>query len=186
MSKEFKYLKKHKALVESKKTEKVNEEVLVVNDGELLKVSKVIDIPKKIVNALVKKAKDESGKDPRVFWNDVAIAEEIVKYIVGTYLNNESLPASILLGDTSLSKGGSEEVEGTEGAEDVEGVEDAEGAEGEELPDDLELDQEGEEGAEGAEGEETAGEDVPSLDSEVSDDEATDGEEAEADETEEV
>lgn len=108
MRKEFKYLKKHKALTESKSSNKtfnnkIDENVLVVNDGEIFKVSKVIDIPKKLINALLKKAKEETGKDPKVFWNDVAVADEIVKYIIDNYLNSESLPASILMGDTSLS-----------------------------------------------------------------------------------
>jgi len=177
--KEFKYLKKHKALTESKtkiesKT-KVNENVLVVNDGEIFKVSKVIDVPKKLINSLLKKAKEETGKDPKIFWNDIAVADEIVKYIIETHLNADSLPASILMGDTTL---GSQSIE-SDNEEELET-----GEEG--IPDDLELDaaDSGEEGEEELEteieGEETDREDVPSLDSDVSDDEETEeAEEAE-------
>jgi hypothetical protein len=163
--KEFKYLKKHKALSKEKEAS-VNENVLVVNDGELFKVSKVVDVPKKLVNAVIKKAKEESGKDPKIFWNDVSVADEIVKYIINTHLDIDSLPASILMGDTAL--GANAEVE----VEDGEGVEAEEGEEAN-IPDDLELDDDAAEGGEGeeaeaAEGEEAAGEDVPSLDSEDS------------------
>jgi len=146
--KNFKYLKKHKALIEPKKE--------VVNDGELFKVSKVVDVPKKIVNALIKKAKEESGKDPKIFWNEVAIAEEIVKYILNTHLNSDSLPASILIGETSLAAG-SEDI--------IDDVDDAEG----EIAADLEIEEPAEEISTEEEipvDDETTGEDVPSLDSE--------------------
>lgn len=178
MKKEFKYLKKHKALSEKKEETPVNENVLVVNDGELFKVNKVVDIPKKLVNALIRKAKEESGKDPKIFWNDVSVADEIVKYIINTHLDIDSLPASILMGDTALGAAGDVEVE-----TDV----DAEEGDDANLPDDLEIDdageEAGEEGAEAAEGEEAAGEDVPSLDSE--DSEGEEESEAEAEEAEE-
>ena len=178
MKKEFKYLKKHKALTESKKVEKINEEVLVVNDGELFKVNKVIDVPKKLINAVVKKAKEETGKDPKIFWNDVAIAEEIVKYIIANHLEADSLPGSILMGDTSLATSGMEgsdddledtglEDEGAEGGEDD--LEDTtEGGEEDDvdLPDDLNLDDEDD----SAGSEEASEEDVPSLDDEDSED----------------
>jgi len=175
--KDFKYLKKHKALSESKKKETVNENVLVVNDGELFKVSKVVDVPKKLINALIKKAKDESGKDPKIFWNEVSVADEIVKYIINTHLNADSLPASILMGETSLAAGGEEEeVVDTEGEEAVE-----------EIPADLELEEPaGEEVPVEDAGEETAGEDVPSLDSEEAPTEETEEEEAEEAPEEEV
>lgn len=100
MKKTFKHLKKQRIL--ENKESAVKENVLVVNDGELFKVNKVIDIHKKLINALLKKAKEATGKDPKIFWNDLSVADEIVKYLIDNYLNIDSLPASILIGDTNL------------------------------------------------------------------------------------
>lgn len=172
--KKFNHLKKHKALANNKETSNttVNENVLVVNDGEIFKVSKVIDVPKKLINTLVKKAKEETGKDPKIFWNEVAMADEIVKHIIETYLNSESLPASILTGDTSLGNGSSEEDLNLDETEEEDN-----------LPEDLDLGDKSEEEDEETEDEESEEdeetEELPSLDDEEESEESEEEEESE-------
>ena len=80
------------------KTTKVNESVMKVDD--VYKVKMVCDVPQSLINALVRKVKDESEKNAREFWSDIDVAEEIAKYLTSNFMNIENLPASILMGET--------------------------------------------------------------------------------------
>jgi len=83
------------------KTTKVNESVMKVDDT--YKVKMVCDVPQSLINALVRKVKDESEKNAREFWSDIDIAEEVAKYLTSNFMNIENLPASILMGETDLN-----------------------------------------------------------------------------------
>ena len=74
----------------------IKESVLQVND--IYKVRTMIDIPQSLINAYVKKVKDTTGKNLRQYFGDVDIAEEIVKYITSTQLDNEKIPGNAILG----------------------------------------------------------------------------------------
>ena len=80
-----------------RKEEIIKESVLQVND--IYKVRTMIDIPQSMINAYVKKVKDNTGKNLRQFFGDVDIAEEVVKYITQNFLNIDQIPAGALTGD---------------------------------------------------------------------------------------
>lgn len=82
--------------IKKKRYEIIKEAVLQVND--IYKVNTMIDIPQSLINAYVKKVKDDTGKNLRQFFGDVNIAEEIVKHISQTYLNVDSIAAGALMG----------------------------------------------------------------------------------------
>ena len=94
----MKHLRKfEKYTINRKKEEIIKESVLQVND--IYKVRTFIDIPQSLVNAYVKKVKDNTGKNLRQFFGDVDVAEEIVKYINTNFLNVDQIPAGALMGD---------------------------------------------------------------------------------------
>ena len=63
----------------------------------------LIDIPQSLINAYVKKVKDNTGKNLRQFFGDVDIAEEIVKYVTLNFTNADQVPAGALTGDAQTS-----------------------------------------------------------------------------------
>lgn len=63
----------------------IKEAVMQVDD--VSKVRAVADIPQSLINAVVKKCKDASGKNIRQFYSDNDIAEEIVKHVFSSYIN---------------------------------------------------------------------------------------------------
>lgn len=85
-----------KYTLKRKRTELIKESIMTVND--IYKVKTMIDVPQSLINAYIKKVKDNSGKNARQFWSDTDIAEEIVKYISSNYMNVDSIPTSILVG----------------------------------------------------------------------------------------
>jgi len=84
-----------------KTSKNLNESVMKIDD--VYKVKAVIDVPQSLINAIVRKVKDESEKNAREFWSDIDIAQEIVKYLTTNFMNIENLPASILMGETEVS-----------------------------------------------------------------------------------
>ena len=76
----------------------IRESVLQVND--IYKVKTMVDIPQSLINAYVKKVKDNTGNNLRQFFGDVDIAEEIVKYININNLDIDKLPNNALMGGT--------------------------------------------------------------------------------------
>lgn len=75
---------------------KVQEAVIEVEDTYKVRTS--IDVPKSFVNAYIKKVKDETGEDISQMFGDFDIAEELVKYVAGKYLDNDIISARALTG----------------------------------------------------------------------------------------
>lgn len=75
---------------------KVNESVIHIND--IYRIMNGIDVPQSLVNAMVKKVKEETGKKLTNMYSDAQIAEEIVKYITTEFLKVESIPVSVFIG----------------------------------------------------------------------------------------
>ena len=89
---------------ESYKAEKglndiIKEAVMQVDD--ISKVRAIVDIPQSLINNVVKKSKEASGKNIRQFYSDNDIAEEIVKHIVGTYANIDHISTVPFVGGES-------------------------------------------------------------------------------------
>jgi len=79
-----------------RRTDIIKEAVLQVDD--IYKVKSTIDIPQSLINAYVKKVKDNTGKNLRQFFGDMDIAEEIVKYLAQTGLDSDKLSPTALVG----------------------------------------------------------------------------------------
>ena len=82
--------------IRRKREQIIKESVLQVND--IYKVKTLIDIPQSLINAYVKKVKDNTGKNLRQFFGDMDIAEEIVKFVAQSGLDSDKLPANALVG----------------------------------------------------------------------------------------
>lgn len=82
--------------IQKNREEIIRESVLQVND--IYKVKTMVDVPRSLINAYIKKVKDETAKNPKDFFGDVDIAEEIVKYITTNNLDIEKLPSDVLMG----------------------------------------------------------------------------------------
>jgi hypothetical protein len=101
----MKHIRKFESYRISKRREEIiKESVLQVND--IYKVRTMVDIPQSLVNAYVKKVKDNTGKNLRQFFGDVDIAEEIVKHVTLNYINVDQVPAGALTGDAQGSTDG--------------------------------------------------------------------------------
>lgn len=96
----IKQFEKHKA---SKRLQEIiNEAVLQVDD--IAKVRAVADIPQSLINAVVKKCKDVSGKNVRQFYSDNDIAEELVKHVFNTYLNIDHISTVPFVGGSDKAQ----------------------------------------------------------------------------------
>lgn len=82
--------------IKRRREEIIKESVLQVND--IYKVKAMIDIPQSLINAYVKKVKDNTGKNLRQFFGDMDLAEEIVKFVAQTGLDSDKIPANALVG----------------------------------------------------------------------------------------
>ena len=60
------------------------------------KVRTRVEVPTTLINAYIKKVKDETGEDLRKKWSEQELAEEITKYVTTSYLTIENLPTSIV------------------------------------------------------------------------------------------
>jgi hypothetical protein len=91
------HIRKFQSFRKGKKREEIiKEAVFQVND--IYKVKTTIDIPQSLINAYVKKVKDNTGKNLRQFFGDMDIAEEIVKFVAQSGLDADSLSATALVG----------------------------------------------------------------------------------------
>ena len=94
-------MKKHVQKFESFQIKKRLDDAIqesVMQVGDIYKVKAIVDIPKSLINQVIKKVKDESGKDLRNFYGDQDIAEEVIKYINQTFINADSIPTAALVG----------------------------------------------------------------------------------------
>jgi hypothetical protein len=85
--------------ISKKREEIIKEAVLQVND--IYKVRVMVDISQSLINAYIKRVKDNTGKNLRQFFSDVDIADEIVKFINTNFLDVENVPADLLMGGGS-------------------------------------------------------------------------------------
>jgi len=91
------HIRKFQSFRKGKKREEIiSEAVFQVND--IYKVKTTIDIPQSLINAYVKKVKDNTGKNLRQFFGDMDIAEEIVKFVAQTGLDADNLSPTALVG----------------------------------------------------------------------------------------
>ena len=91
------HIRKFESFKKGKKREEIiKEAVFQVND--IYKVKTTIDIPQSLINAYVKKVKDNTGKNLRQFFGDMDIAEEIVKFVAQTGLDADNLSPTALVG----------------------------------------------------------------------------------------
>jgi hypothetical protein len=58
-----------------------------------------VQIPVSLVNAYIKKVKDESGKNIREFYSDMELAEMMSQHLATTYLDIKNFPVSLTLGE---------------------------------------------------------------------------------------
>jgi hypothetical protein len=73
---------------------KVDEMVEIIND--IYRVSLDVDVPKSLINAYIKKVKDETNKDIRQTKAEAALAEQLVAYVNQNYLVIENLPVDMV------------------------------------------------------------------------------------------
>ena len=91
------HIRKFQSFRKGKKREEIiKEAVFQVND--IYKVKTTIYIPQSLINAYVKKVKDNTGKNLRQFFGDMDIAEEIVKFVAQSGLDADTLSATALVG----------------------------------------------------------------------------------------
>ena len=104
------HLRKFESFRKGKKREEIiKEAVFQVND--IYKVKTTIDIPQSLINAYVKKVKDNTGKNLRQFFGDMDIAEEIVKFVAQTGLDADKLSPNALVGGGQEQSQGQGQVE---------------------------------------------------------------------------
>ena len=74
--------------------EKVDEMVEPIND--MYRVSLDVDVPKSLINAYIKKVKDETNKDLRQSKSEMQLAEKIVQYVNENFIVIENLPVEMV------------------------------------------------------------------------------------------
>lgn len=84
---------------EIKKVTPVNEMVEPIND--MYRVTLDVDVPKQLINAYIKKVKDETNKDLRQSKSEMQLAEKIVQFVNETYIVIENLPVDMTVSTDS-------------------------------------------------------------------------------------
>lgn len=77
-----------------KSPHKVQEMVEPIND--MYRVSLDVDVPKSLINAYIKKVKDETNKDLRQSKSEMQLAEKLVQYVNENFLVIENLPVQMV------------------------------------------------------------------------------------------
>lgn len=72
----------------------VKEMVEPIND--MYRVSLDVDVPKSLINAYIKKVKDETNKDLRQSKSEMQLAERIVQYVNENFVVIENLPVEMV------------------------------------------------------------------------------------------
>lgn len=171
------YIRKYESFKQAKKQNRLKKSVresVIMRVDNMFKVKSTADVSQSLINAYVKKVKEETGKELRDFFSDMDIAEALIKYVTDNNLNIENIPAGALLGENSAK---AEDDLNTEDS-----VED-------EISSDEEMGEEdfSDEGTEGEESEEEMGEEESEEESEEETEEESEeeGEEESEEETEE-
>lgn len=79
--------------IKNKPEEKINE-LVEPRDNEY-DVTLTFTVPKTLINAYIKKVKDETNKDLRQTKSEAGLAEQMVSYLVQNYLTIENLPVDM-------------------------------------------------------------------------------------------
>jgi len=79
--------------IKNKPEEKINE-LVEPRDNEY-DVTLTFTVPKTLINAYIKKVKDETNKDLRQTKSEAGLAEQMVSYLVQNYLVIENLPVDM-------------------------------------------------------------------------------------------
>ena len=91
------HIRKFLSYRENKNSTKiVKESVLQVDDA--YKVRVIVDVKKSMVNSYIKKVSDNTQKNLRDFYSDMDIVEELVKHVVESGMNVDTIPATLLVG----------------------------------------------------------------------------------------
>lgn len=99
------HIKKFLSYRDNKKaTNVVKESVLQVDDN--YKVRVIVDVKKSMVNSYIKKVSDNTQKNLRDFYSDMDIVEELVKHVVESGMNVDTIPATLLVGGSQTKAQG--------------------------------------------------------------------------------
>ena len=140
------YIRKYESYKKAKKEnrlEKSIKEAVVMKVDNAFKVKPIADISQSLINAYVKKVKEETGKELKDFFSEMDLAEALVKYVIEKGLDVDSIPSNALLGENAESAEDDSDVEVEETEETEEEVEEVE--ETEEVVDEFEETEEEEE-----------------------------------------
>lgn len=77
---------------------RMNETVVEIDDTYRVMGGKGVEIPASLINAYVKKVKDETGQDIKQLYSEMALAEIIVDYVTSNFVTIENIPVSMVLG----------------------------------------------------------------------------------------
>ena len=118
------YIRKYESYKKAKKEnrlEKSIKEAVVMKVDNSFKVKPIADISQSLINAYVKKVKEETGKELKDFFSEMDLAEALVKYVIEKGLDVDSIPSNALLGENaeSAEDDSDVEVEETEETEEV-------------------------------------------------------------------
>ena len=118
------YIRKYESYKKAKKEnrlEKSIKEAVVMKVDNAFKVKPIADISQSLINAYVKKVKEETGKELKDFFSEMDLAEALVKYVIEKGLDVDSIPSNALLGENaeSAEDDSDVEVEETEETEEV-------------------------------------------------------------------
>ena len=94
------------------KLDDVNESVY--KTGNIYKVKTIIEVPTNVVNAFIKKVKEEKGPDIMDNWSQVDIAELIVNHIATNFINADNVPVTALTGDDKNNAASTEMLPGVQ------------------------------------------------------------------------
>jgi len=143
------YIRKYESYKKAKKEnrlEKSIKEAVVMKVDNAFKVKPIADISQSLINAYVKKVKEETGKELKDFFSEMDLAEALVKYVIEKGLDVDSIPSNALLGENAESAEDDSDVEVEETEETEEEVEEVEETEEtEEVVDEFEETEEEEE-----------------------------------------
>ena len=98
------YIRKYESFKQAKKQNRLKKSVresVIMRVDNTFKVKSTADVSQSLINAYVKKVKEETGKELRDFFSDMDIAEALIKYVTDNNLNIENIPAGALLGENS-------------------------------------------------------------------------------------
>ena len=116
------YIRKYESYKKAKKEnrlEKSIKEAVVMKVDNAFKVKPIADISQSLINAYVKKVKEETGKELKDFFSEMDLAEALVKYVIEKGLDVDSIPSNALLGENAESAEDDSDVEVEETEEEV-------------------------------------------------------------------